>query len=116
MQNKEIRSLQKMIEYIEKSIKYIDGYTYEEFIKDNKTVDATVFNISQIGELVKNISEETKSQYTNIEWNMIKGLRNRIIHDYEGINLKSIWYILKNDILELENELKKILANEKIFN
>lgn len=90
MQNKEIRSLQKMIEYIEKSIKYIEGYTYEEFIKDNKTVDATVFNISQIGELVKNISEETKSQYTNIEWNMIKGLRNRIIHDYEGINLKSI--------------------------
>lgn len=111
MQNKEIRSLQKMIEYIEKSIKYIDGYTYEEFIKDNKTVDATVFNISQIGELVKNISEETKSQYTNIEWNMIKGLRNRIIHDYEGINLKSIWYILKNDILELKDELKKILSD-----
>lgn len=116
MQNKEIRSLQKMIEYIEKSIKYIDGYTYEEFIKDNKTVDATVFNISQIGELVKNISEETKSQYTNIEWNMIKGLRNRIIHDYEGINLKSIWYILENDILELKAELKKILEDEKIFN
>lgn len=111
MQNKEIRSLQKMIEYIEKSIKYIDGYTYEEFIKDNKTVDATVFNISQIGELVKNISEEIKSQYTNIEWNMIKGLRNRIIHDYEGINLKSIWYILENDILELKSELKKILSD-----
>ena len=44
---------------------------------------------------------------------MIKGLRNRIIHDYEGINLKSIWYILKNDILELKAELKKILADEK---
>ena len=101
MQNKEIKSLQKMIEYIEKSVKYVEGYTYEEFIKDNKTVDATVFNISQIGELVKNVSNETKNKYTNIEWNMIKGLRNRIIHDYEGINLKSIWYILKNDILEL---------------
>lgn len=113
MQNKEIKSLQKMIEYIEKSVKYVEGYTYEEFIKDNKTVDATVFNISQIGELVKNVSNETKNKYTNIEWNMIKGLRNRIIHDYEGINLKSIWYILKNDILELKSELKKILADEK---
>ncbi len=113
MQNKEIKSLQKMIEYIEKSVKYVEGYTYEEFIKDNKTVDATVFNISQIGELVKNVSNETKNKYTNIEWNMIKGLRNRIIHDYEGINLKSIWYILKNDILELKAELKKILADEK---
>ena len=97
----------------EKSVKYVVGYSYEEFIKDNKTVDATVFNISQIGELVKNVSNETKNKYTNIEWNMIKGLRNRIIHDYEGINLKSIWYILKNDILELKAELKKILADEK---
>ena len=113
MQNKEIKSLQKMIEYIEKSVKYVEGYTYEEFIKDNKTVDATVFNISQIGELVKNVSNETKNKYTNIEWNMIKWLRNRIIHDYEVINLKSIWYILKNDILELKAELKKILADEK---
>lgn len=42
---------------------------------------------------------------------MIKGLRNRIIHDYEGINLKSIWYILENDILELKDELKKILSD-----
>ena len=114
MQNKEIKSLQKMIEYIEKSFKYVEGYTYEEFIKDNKTVDATVFNISQIGELVKNVSNETKNKYTNIEWNMIKGLRNRIIHDYEGINLKSIWYILKNDILELKAELKKILADTNV--
>ncbi|MBQ3414169.1 MAG: DUF86 domain-containing protein [Clostridia bacterium] len=72
-------------------------------------MDATVFNISQIGELVKNISKETMEQYTNIEWNMIKGLRNRIVHDYEGISLKSIWYILKNDIIELKENIQKIL-------
>lgn len=48
-------------------------------------------------------------QYTNIEWNMIKGLRNRIVHDYEGISLKSIWYILKNDIIELKENIQKIL-------
>lgn len=113
MQNKEYESLKKMIEYIEKSLKYIDGYTREQFENDSKTVDATVFNISQIGELVKNISEETKNKYNNIEWRMIKGLRNRIIHDYEGINLKSIWHILKYDILELERELKKIIESEK---
>ena len=67
------------------------------------------FNISQIGELVKNISKETMEKYSNIEWNMIKGLRNRIVHDYEGISLKSIWYVLKNDVLELKEELQKII-------
>lgn len=113
MQNKEYESLKKMIEYIEKSLQYTEGYTREEFENDMKTVDATVFNISQIGELVKNISDDTKTKYNNIEWNMIKGLRNRIIHDYEGINLKSIWHILEYDILDLKKQLNKIIENEK---
>lgn len=58
MKSKEYIALQKMIEYIDKSIVYTEGYTFEEFCNDSKTVDATVFIISQIGELVKNISKE----------------------------------------------------------
>ena len=101
-----------MIEYIDKSLKYTEGYTFEQFCEDEKTIDATVFNISQIGELVKNITKETMEQYSNIEWNMIKGLRNRIVHDYEGISLKSIWYVLQNDAIELKDNLQKIIINE----
>lgn len=115
MKNKEYLSFIKMIEYIEKSLKYTNGYTFEEFCKDEKTVDATIFAISQIGELVKNISKQTMEQYSNIEWNMIKGLRNRIVHDYEGISLKSIWFILENDILELKDNIQEIIeTNNKI--
>lgn len=112
MKNKEYIALIKMIEYINKSLKYTNNYTFDEFCNDDKTIDATVFSISQIGELVKNISNETLKKYPNIEWNMIKGLRNRIVHDYEGISLKSIWYIIKYDILELKNNLQQIIDNE----
>ena len=59
MKSKEYISLLKMIEYIEKSLKYTEGYSFEEFCNDEKTIDATVFSISQIGELVKNVSEDT---------------------------------------------------------
>ena len=114
MKNKEYMSLVKMIEYIDKSIKYTEGYTFEEFCDDDKTVDATIFSISQIGELVKNISKEIMNRYSNIEWNMIKGLRNRIVHDYEGISLRSIWFVLRNDIVELKDELKFIIQNEEV--
>ena len=44
---------------------------------------------------------------------MIKGLRNRIVHDYEGISLKNIWYIVNNDIIGLKEQLQKILEKEK---
>lgn len=102
MKNKEYMSFIKMIEYINKAISYTADYTFEQFCNDEKTIDATVFALSQIGELVKNISIETIQKYSYIEWNMIKGLRNRIVHDYEGISLKSIWYIIKNDINQLK--------------
>ena len=115
MKNKEYVAITKMIEYINKSLKYTDKYTFEDFIKDEKTVDATVFSISQIGELVKNISQETMKKYSNIEWNMIKGLRNRIVHDYEGISLKNIWYILQNDILDLKESLQQIIDKENDY-
>jgi len=113
MKNKEYMSLIKMIEYINKSIKYTEDYDFEKFYNDDKTIDATVFTISQIGELVKNISEETMQKYNFIEWNMIKGLRNRIVQDYEGINLKSIWYVLTNDIIQLKEDIQKIINLEK---
>lgn len=114
MKNKEYISFTKMIEYVDKAIEYTKGYNFEKFSEDNKTIDATVFSISQIGELVKNISKETMEKYSHIEWNMIKGLRNRIVHDYEGINLKSIWYILENDIIKLKEDIQKIISIEKI--
>ena len=103
-----------MKEYIDKAIRYVSGYNFEKFCKDEKTVDATIFAISQIGELVKNISKETMNKYNNIEWNMIKGLRNRIVHDYEGISLKSIWFVVENDLIELKENVQKILDEEKM--
>lgn len=113
MNDKEYISFLKMIEYIDKTLRYTKGYTFEEFCKDEKTADATIFSISQIGELVKNISKETMEKYSFIEWNMIKGLRNRIVHDYEGISLKSIWYIIRFDIDQLKGDIQKILEKEK---
>lgn len=113
MKDKEYIAFIKIIEYIDRVTEYTKEYTYEEFINDNKTIDATVFAISQIGEIVKNISKDTMEKYSFIEWNMIKGLRNRIVHDYEGISLKNIWYVLKNDIIQLKIDVNRIIDSEK---
>ena len=114
MKNKEYMSLKKMIDYIDKALRYTKGYTFEKFCENEEKVDATVFAISQIGELVKNISKETMEKYPNIEWIIIKNLRNKIVHDYEGIKLTFIWDIISNDLPELKEKLERIINAEKI--
>ena len=109
MKNKEYMSLKKMIEYINKALRYTEECDFESFSNNEEKVDATVFAISQIGELVKNITKETMERYNNIEWIIIKNLRNKIVHDYEGINLNLIWDIITDDIIQLKMDLEKIL-------
>ena len=105
-------SLKKMIQYINKALRYVEGCDFSLFSKNEEKVDATIFAISQIGELVKNVSENTMEKYNNIEWVVIKNLRNKIVHDYEGINLSLIWDILENDIIQLKSDLEEILKND----
>ena len=112
MKSKEYMSLKKMVEYINKAIRYTEGCDFEKFSNNEEKVDATIFAISQIGELVKNVSNETMKKYSNIEWIIIKNLRNKIVHDYEGIKLNFIWDIVTKDIIQLKENLEKILKEE----
>ena len=116
MKNKEYMSLKKMIEYIDKALRYTKGCDFESFSGNEEKVDATVFAISQIGKLVKNISKETMKKYPNIEWVIIKNLRNKIVHDYEGIKVNFIWVIVKEDIVQLKLDLEEIIEKEQIEN
>ena len=75
MKNKEYISIKKMIEYVDKALEYTKGYDFEKFSQDNKTIDATVFAVSQIGELVKNISKDTMKKYSNIEKDSCKTVK-----------------------------------------
>ena len=70
--------------------------------------EACVFNLSQIGELVRHLDRDFIEQHSNIPWAQMRGLRNRIIHDYEGVNLMLVWEIIKYDIPTLIVKLKEI--------
>lgn len=69
-------------------------------------VEATVFNLMQIGELAKeSLSDEAKEQITTIPWNQLYGMRNRIVHGYSGINLNIVWDTISQNIPKLREEL-----------
>ena len=79
------------------------------FLDDKKTITACAFTVSQIGELVKEISDETINEHTNIPWTSIKGMRNRIVHDYENVDLSVLWGTIKQSLPELKEKLQDII-------
>lgn len=100
--------LDKMLNYIEKIEKYSAGMEYDDFIKDDMVVEACVFNLSQLGELANKVDTDFRENHREIPWSQVYGLRNRIVHDYEGVNLKLVWEIIEDDLPELKNMLEKI--------
>ena len=74
-------------------------------------VEATVFNLMQIGELAKtSLSDEAKSQLSSIPWQQIYGLRNRIVHGYEGVSMQIVWDTVSEDIPLLNSQLKQAIS------
>jgi len=65
-------------------------------------------NFGIIGEAANKIPDEIK-KYNKIDWSKIVGLRNRVIHDYFGVDLEIIWFIIKNELNDLKNELDRLV-------
>lgn len=103
MKNKDKLMLQKVLKYINEIEEFIKDYTKEQFNNDRKTINACVFNLSQIGELVGKLSENVIKENSNVEWRGLKGLRNRIVHDYEGVNLDMVWRFFRRRVKRTKN-------------
>ena len=80
-------------EAINNIVEYTKGYDKESFLTDKKTLNAVLRNLSIIGEAANHIPIEIQNKYPKIDWTAIIGLRNRVIHDYFGIDYNIIWFI-----------------------
>ena len=112
MKSKDRLIIQKIIGYIDDVGKYVEGLEAKDFLDDKKTITACAFSVSQIGELVKEITEETMSKYANIPWNSIRGMRNRIVHDYENVDLSVLWGTIKESLPDLKDKLQDVILKE----
>ncbi len=98
-----------MKEAAEKILKYTKGLSFEEFLTDDKTIDAVVRNFEIIGEASLRIEEDFRLENPQIEWKKLRGFRNRIVHDYFGIDYEIVWSILYEDLKELIFQLEQLL-------
>lgn len=90
-----------------KIIDYTAGYTLEQFLVDSKTQDAVIRNFEIIGEAANRLPDDFKENYPDIDWHRIRGFRNRIVHDYMGIDYHIVWQIRDQYLPLLLSQLKR---------
>lgn len=89
-------------------ILYTKDLTFEEFLGDDKTMDAVIRNFEIIGEAANHLQDEFRNQYLSVDWPRIRGFRNRIVHDYMGIDYKIVWNIKEAFLPLLIEQIKTI--------
>ena len=83
-------------------------------LKDNHLIqDGAIRQIDINGEATKRLSRETREKYTHIHWKDVAGMRDKLIHDYFGVDLDAVWDTVEKDIPLLKREIKRIIEKEE---
>lgn len=98
-----------MYESAVKIRKFTDSLSFQEFSNDDKTLYAVIRALEIIGEASKKIPKSFQKQYDSIPWKEIAGMRDKLIHDYFGVDVKVVWKTAIEDIPLLKKELKTVI-------
>ncbi len=101
--------LEDILDAIGKVAQFIQGMTYEQFAQDAKTVFAVIHALGIIGEATKKVPSSVRESYTEVPWRAMAGMRDKLIHDYFGMNLVVVWKTASEDLLSLEPTIRRIL-------
>lgn len=103
--------LEDMLLACQKIQEYTQSLSFGEFEEKEMTIDAVIRNFEIIGEAANKLPDEFKEMYTEIDWHRIRGFRNRIVHDYFGVDLTILWKIKIENIPILIQRIQTILEN-----
>jgi uncharacterized protein with HEPN domain len=103
--------LDDIIEAMDDAMSFVRDMKYEDFEKDRKTIYAVIRAIEIIGEAVKKIPDKVKEDYPQIPWKDMAGMRDKLIHEYFGVDLRRVWNTIKRDIPKLKPQFEKILKD-----
>lgn len=105
--------LHDMLEATSKGIDFVKGFNFLRFSEDEKTQYAVIRAIEIIGEASKKIPASFKKLHKEIPWLEISGMRDKLIHDYFGVNIEIVWQTVKKSLPTLKRQLKVLLRDTK---
>jgi uncharacterized protein with HEPN domain len=101
-----------LIESVTRIMDYTDGVSREQLDDDHEKVDAIIRNFEVLGIAARNLPDEVKERYSDIPWNDIVSLRNKVAHEYFAINLDIIWQTIKEDLPTLKHQLAQLTLDK----
>jgi uncharacterized protein with HEPN domain len=90
---------------------FVEGIGFEQFEKDRKTLNAVVRSIEIIGEASKNVPASLREKYGEFPWKKMTGMRDKVIHAYFGVDTKTLWNTVKDDLPPLKQLVHKMLKD-----
>ena len=88
---------------------YLEGVTEPEFNRQTMIQDAVIRQIEIIGEAVKRLSEPFRRSHPSVPWSDIARMRDKLIHDYFGVDIEKVWLTATEDVPHLKAEIDKLL-------
>ena len=104
-----------ILECIERIKEYTFGFNQEDFLTNKLVQDAVIRNFEIIGEATKKLDTEFREQNPSIEWKRIAGMRDKLIHDYLGVDLFAVWRVIEIDLPDLELKINQILKESNTW-
>lgn len=99
-----------ILESIEDAEEFTAGMTFDQFTKDKKTKNAVIRSLEVLGEAAKQLPKNIKVKQPDIPWKRMMGMRNRLVHEYFGVDLKIVWTVVHEELPPLKPALKKLLS------
>ncbi len=109
MQHRDMTILKKIISETEIALDMINTKTFEEFNKDEILKRAICMTVINIGELVKALSDELRTEHKNIPWRNIAGFRDIAAHKYQTLHMQDVYLTVTSDFPQLRDNIKAIL-------
>lgn len=104
--------IQKVLAEIKIGFEMMGDIGLEEFLQDEKLKRAISMTVINIGELVKNISDETRKEYAEVPWKEVAGMRDIAAHKYQTLRMEDVYYTVSRDFTMLEEQLERIVKKE----
>lgn len=104
--------LNDILDAVEKIERFTAGMNFNQFAHDEKTVFAVVRALEIVGEATKNIPLSVRRRYVKVPWKKMAGMRDKVIHEYFGVDLKVVWKTVRQDAPDLKPLIARVIEQE----